>query len=382
MADGIDRDVFDDIMTEFKRRYGVSQKLDFSSQQMREIAFAYKERAREEGVVFVDDPFAQVVSCIFKVLASWDSSHARLYRQYIGVAEEWGTAVVVQRMVFGNLSRESGSGVTFTNNPLEPYSRQVRLFGDFAVSCQGEDLVGGLVFPLPDLRGAAAGQPHVPWGRALARAGLPGGVRAAAGRGARPRGPARVRPAGDRVHLRVAGRGGPVHPAEARRRAGADEGRPVLRHHVAQLRPAGGRGMGVAGGAYSGRAALNAEQIDRLLAEDPDANIVLLRPDTVPEDIAMIARVSGILTARGGTTSHAAVTAKRLGKTAVVECLDLEVLESSGTVRLAGNELHTGDWLSIDGRTGNIFLGRIPTVAQPALTEPGDTEEPGSGTPL
>jgi pyruvate,orthophosphate dikinase len=126
-------------------------------------------------------------------------------------------------------------------------------------------------------------------------------------------------------------------------------------------------GMGVAGGAYSGRAALNAEQIDRLLAEDPDTTIVLLRPDTVPEDIAMIARVSGILTARGGTTSHAAVTAKRLGKTAVVECLDLEVLESSGTVRLAGNELHTGDWLSIDGRTGNIFLGRIPTVAQSAL---------------
>jgi pyruvate,orthophosphate dikinase len=127
--------------------------------------------------------------------------------------------------------------------------------------------------------------------------------------------------------------------------------------------------MGVAGGAYSGRAAVNALQIDRLLAEDPDADVILLRPDTVPEDIAMIARVSGILTARGGTTSHAAVTAKRLGKTAVVECLDLEVVERTGTVRLAGNELHMGDWLSIDGRTGNIFLGRIPTIAQPVLTD-------------
>ena len=116
---------------------------------MREIAFAYKARAREEGVVFVDDPFDQVVACILKVLESWDSAQARLYRQYSGVAEEWGTAVVVQRMVFGNLSRGSGSGVTFTHNPLEPYSRQVRLFGDFAVRSQGEDLVGGLVFPLP-----------------------------------------------------------------------------------------------------------------------------------------------------------------------------------------------------------------------------------------
>ena len=129
-------------------------------------------------------------------------------------------------------------------------------------------------------------------------------------------------------------------------------------------------GMGVAGGAYSGRAAVSSEQIDQLLADAPDENIVLLRPDTVPEDIAMIARVSGILTARGGTTSHAAVTAKRLGKTAVVECVDLEVIEQQGSVRLAGTELQAGDWLSIDGRTGNIFLGRIPTMAQPALVEP------------
>ena len=125
--------------------------------------------------------------------------------------------------------------------------------------------------------------------------------------------------------------------------------------------------MGVSGGAYSGRVAINAEQIDSLLAESPTANIVLLRPDTVPEDIEMITRVSGILTARGGATSHAAVTAKRLGKVAVVDCMDLEVSEHEGIARLAGNELHTGDWLSIDGRTGNIFLGQIPTLSEPNL---------------
>ena len=91
--------------------------------------------------------------------------------------------------------------------------------------------------------------------------------------------------------------------------------------------------MGVAGGAYSGRVAINAEQIDQLLAESPDENIVLLRPDTVPEDIAIITRVNAILTARGGATSHAAVTAKRLGKTAVVDCRDLEVIERRGRRR-------------------------------------------------
>ena len=128
-------------------------------------------------------------------------------------------------------------------------------------------------------------------------------------------------------------------------------------------------GMGVSGGAYSGRVAIDAGQIDRLLAESPSADIVLLRPDTVPEDIAMITRVNAILTARGGATSHAAVTAKRLGKTAVVDCRDLEVIEREGLARLAGSELHAGDWLSIDGRTGNIFPGRIPTMSEPALAE-------------
>jgi len=89
----------------------------------------------------------------------------------------------------------------------------------------------------------------------------------------------------------------------------------------------------------------------------------------VPEDIAIITRVRAILTARGGATSHAAVTAKRLGKTAVVDCMDLEVIEHQGSARLAGTELRAGDWLSIDGRTGNIFRGRIPTLAQPGPPE-------------
>jgi pyruvate,orthophosphate dikinase len=123
-------------------------------------------------------------------------------------------------------------------------------------------------------------------------------------------------------------------------------------------------GVGVAGGAYAGRVAVNAGQIYKLLNDDPTENIVLLRPDTVPEDIAMITQVNGLLTARGGATSHAAVTAKRLGKTAVVDCRGLDVLEHQGIARLAGVELKAGDWLSIDGRTGNIFLGAVPILAE------------------
>jgi pyruvate,orthophosphate dikinase len=369
MSSGIDRDFFDAIMTEFKGRYGVEQKLDFTPEQMREIAFTYKERARQAGVVFVNDPFAQVVSCVFKVLDSWDSPHARLYRQYIGVAEEWGTAVVVQRMVFGNLSRASGSGVAFTHNPLEPYSRQVRLFGDFAVRSQGEDLVGGLVFPLPVSEAQRLGSPTYRDTEHSLERDFPEvyGELLAVARdlvGEHEYDPQEIEftfespAAGDLYVLQKRA----VVQEQAKDAAYFDTASP-------NYGPPAAVGMGVSGGAYSGRVAIDAGQIDRLLAESPSADIVLLRPDTVPEDIAMITRVNAILTARGGATSHAAVTAKRLGKTAVVDCRDLEVIEREGLARLAGSELHAGDWLSIDGRTGNIFPGRIPTMSEPALAE-------------
>ncbi len=367
MSYGIDRDFFDAIMTEYKSRYGVGQKVDFTAEQMREIAFAYKSRAHDHGVVFVDDPFTQVVACIRKVLESWDSAPARVYRQYIGVAEEWGTAVVVQRMVFGNLSRESGSGVTFTNNPLEPHSRQVRLFGDFAVRSQGEDLVGGLIFPWPISEAQRLGSATYRGTEHSLERDFPDIYQQllAVARdlvGEREFDPQEIEftfesPAASDLYVLQ------------KRSAVQEQTRDAAYFDTASPNygPPVAVGMGVAGGAYSGRAAVNADQIERLLAEAPEENIVLLRPDTVPEDIAMITRVSGILTARGGTTSHAAVTAKRLGKTAVVECVDLEVDERLGTVRLAGQPVEVGDWVSIDGRTGNIFLGRIPTVAHPAL---------------
>ncbi len=367
MSYGIDRDFFDTIMTEYKARYGVGQKLDFTAGQMREIAFAYKSRARDHGVVFVDEPFAQVVACMRKVLESWDSAPARVYRQYIGVAEEWGTAVVMQRMVFGNLSRESGSGVTFTNNPLEPHSRQVRLFGDFAVRSQGEDLVGGLVFPWPISEAQRLGSLTYRGTEHSLERDFPDIYQQllAVARdlvGEREFDPQEIEftfesPAASDLYI-LQKRS--AVQEQTRDAAYFDTTSPNYGPPVAV-------GMGVAGGAYSGRVAVNAEQIDRLLAEAPDENIVLLRPDTVPEDINMITRVSGILTARGGTTSHAAVTAKRLGKTAVVECVDLEVFEKAGTVRLASREVDVGDWVSIDGRTGNIFFGRIPTTPQPPL---------------
>jgi len=364
MASGVERDFFDDIMAEFKMRYGIERKLDFPAEHMRELALTYKARARELGVRFTDDPFRQVVGCVRKVLESWDSPEAKLYRRYLGVAPEWGTAVVVQRMVFGNLSRESGSGVTFTRNPLEPYSSQVRLFGDFTVRSQGEDLVGGLVFPWPISEAQRLGSPTYQGIDHSLERDFPEVYQALleVARdlvGKREHDPQEIEftfESASGKDLYILQKRAMVHERQ--------DDAPFFDASAPSFGPGIAVGMGVAGGAYSGRVAIDMAQIDQLLAESPGENIVLLRPDTVPEDIAMITRVSGLLTARGGATSHAAVTAKRLGKTAVVDCRALEVLEHQGTARLAGSDLKAGDWLSIDGRTGNIFLGRVPTIAR------------------
>jgi pyruvate,orthophosphate dikinase len=362
MSSGIERDFFDNIMTEFKSRYGIERKLDFPPEVMRELAFAYKARARDMGVRFVEDPFRQVVACVRKVLESWDSPESKLYRKYLGVAPEWGTAVVVQRMVFGNLSRESGSGVTFTRNPLEPYSSQVRLFGDFTVRSQGEDLVGGLVFPWPISEAQRLGSPTYTGIEHSLEKDYPDVYRALLEVARDLVGKREYDPQEIEFTFESAS-GNDLYILQKRAMVHEQPGRaPFFDPASPQFGAPVAVGMGVAGGAFSGRVAVNMQQIEALLASSSDENIVLLRPDTVPEDIGMITHVSGLLTARGGATSHAAVTAKRLGKTAVVDCRGLEVDEHQGLARLAGVELRVGDWLSIDGRTGNIFLGRVPML--------------------
>ncbi len=376
MTSGADRDFFDGIMNEFKTRYGIERKFDFTAAHMRELAFAYKSRAREIGVAFEDDPFRQVIACVRKVLESWDSPEATLYREYLNIAPEWGTAVIVQRMVFGNRSRESGSGVTFTHDPTEPYSRRVRLFGDFTARSQGEDLVGGLVFPLPISETQRLSSPIYRNVEHSLEKDYPDVYRALL----------------DVAHNLVHGREFDPQEIEFTFESSSGEDLYILQKRAMVQEqtqesayfdtasvasgPPVAMGTGVAGGAFSGRAAITTEQIDRLLGEVPPAPVILLRPDTVPEDIAMIARAAGLLTARGGATSHAAVTARRLGKTAVVDCRELEVIEREGVAFLAGQRLEAGEWLSIDGRTGAIYRGHLPIRSRSSKAS-GEVEPSG-----
>ena len=286
MSAGMPRDMFDDVMAAAKSRHGVESKAGLSSEQMREVALAYREAAAEAGVVFLDDPFQQVIACIKQVITSWESAAARMYRDYLDVAEEWGTAVIVQRMVLGNLDDNSGSGVVFTRNPLEPHSRQIRLFGDYAVRSQGEDLVGGLVFPLPiseaQRRGSATYRevqhslekdfPQIFEGLMSVARDL------VVDRDYDPQELEFTFESASGTDLYLLQKRAMVY--------GAAEEPPMfdtLNCEQCDLPVA--VGMGVAGGAFAGRVATNAQQIDDLLREEATAPIVLLRPDTVPEDL-------------------------------------------------------------------------------------------------
>ena len=363
MAKGIERDVFDDKINAYKQRTNVMMKADFTTSQMREIAMAYKRILDERQVAFEQDSFKQLIECVNMVIDSWNSERALAYRRHLGISENWGTAVIVQQMIFGNRSATSGTGVVFTQNPNRERPG-VHLYGDFTLRSQGEDIVGGLVKPLPigETQRKAAGL-EGPSMQAL----LPDmykkiyniAVELTENLGYSPQeieftfesdNP-------DDFHI-LQTRDQDLKTTENGKRK--TESSFVFEKPEQRLQLSVGRGMGIGGGAMNGLAAFNARQIQELREQHPDENVILVRPDTVPDDIGMIFDCDGLLTARGGATSHAAVTAVRLGKVCVVSCdgLNVDVDDEFGAIN--GHPLQMGEKLAIDGNLGLVYIGHYP----------------------
>lgn len=362
MSFGIPRDRFDDLILEMKRIYSARYKRELAPDQMRELAYAYKKLVEKMGIEVPEDPWEQLQTAVYQVLGSWDSDIARLYRQTMKIAEEWGTAVVVQKMVFGNLDSESGTGVVFTRSPkkTEP---AVSLFGDYTVCAQGEDVVAGLVetWPISELQR----QTENPKAEVSLEKEFPGIY-------------LRLKEiAEDLIYKRGFNHQeieftfeGPepesLYILQARDIVAPEQENfqcfvPTPELEASLL----GAGVGVGGGALCGVAVHKAEEVGLLRRKYPGIPLILLRPDTVPDDIEMILKVDGILTARGGSTSHAAVTAYRLGKTCVVGCRQLQVNERVARSSIGEHTIQSGDWLAIDGRSGFIYKGRHKTTRAP-----------------
>jgi pyruvate,orthophosphate dikinase len=355
MGHGVKRDHFDTLMRDTKREFGVEKKAQLRPQAMKQLALRYRELLRDRNVDPPDDAIEQLEGCVDLVLRSWDAELARVYRSASQIAEEWGTAVIVQKMVFGNLHERSGTGVVLTCDPRRA-SGKIRLYGDFVVQGQGEDVVSGLVetFPISEEQ----------------RRGDSGTVDVSLEKDFPNLHEALLQHAGTLIHEH-----GMFHQEiEFTFESDDPSGLYILQTRDIVLSSVSSApafvpgddlerariaiGIGVGGGALSGRVAHTASDVARLREQFGDDPIILLRPDTVPDDIPLILDTDGMLTALGGATSHAALAALRLGRTCVVGCRQLDVDEERQQSILAGERIETGDFLSVDGQDGSIYRGR------------------------
>lgn len=358
MSHGVDRDIFDETIQNAKLRYGVEKKKEFSPVHMREIAYQYKEIMEDHGISLIQEPFEQLVRAIQIVLESWFAQRAKIYRQHLGIADQWGTSVIVQRMVFGNLNEQSGSGVIMTRSPIASEG-SFDLYGDYNICSQGDDVVSGLVNPLPI---AVSQQQHENsnFGDSSLQANFPeiyGELKKAASFLIEERGYAHQEIEFTFESERIED----LYILQTRNMVFSENERVQVFVTSDTLENALlGRGIGAGGGALSGKVVFSSSDIKALRLREPDCSVILVRPDTVPEDFSLIAQADGLLTARGGCTSHAAVAAQRLGKTCVVNCRSLKVEEEQQRAVLNGGEFRFGDSLSIDGRQGTIYQGEFP----------------------
>ncbi len=359
MAFGLSRDVFDEVIEKYKLKFKVDQKVGFSPQAMKETALAYKKTLAENDIHFEEDVYKQLHTSINLVFNSWSSNRAKVYREQLEIADKWGTAVIIQEMKFGNLGPTSGTGVVFTQDPQKE-ERGVHLYGDFTMCSQGEDIVSGLVKPLPVSKGQKDGTELITESLQERYPKIYNRIHELATEltenlGYSPQEIEFTFESGDAEDLYI---------LQTRDQDMANyESIQVFQSSPEKMMLAG-RGIGVGGGAMNGRMAIDDKDIEILRRNFPEDQVILVRPDTVPDDIGMIFATDGLLTAKGGATSHAAVTATRLGKTSVVNCTSLVVDESAKKCKLGETTFNVGDPIAIDGHLGNVYKGHYPIIGE------------------
>jgi len=322
---------------------------------MRLLALSYKEAMEKRGIEIADDPYQQLQHAIMEVFASWNSEQARILRHQMHLSDEWGTAVIIQSMVFGNLNENSGSGVIMTRDP-KGSSQDVSIYGDFIFGVQGEDIVSGLVETYP----ISEKQKMVEKRGAMMSLEM--------------RFPEIYKELVRIAEFLIYTKGFSHQEIEFTFENATKRGLYILQTRDMVQREAGttrtfigdgdldraflGMGIGVSGGALTGRAVYSEEGIEHFREKEPDTALILIRPDTVPDDVGIILKVDGILTARGGGTSHAAVTIPQLNKVGVVGFNKLHVYESEGYSRVDDKKIRSGDFISIDGWSGAVYTGK------------------------
>ena len=361
---------FEELIDEMKEKRGVKQDVELTTEDLKELAAQFKTEYKEKiGEDFPDDPKEQLMGAIKAVFRSWDNPRANVYRRDNDIPYSWGTAVNVQSMAFGNMGDDCGTGVAFTRDPA---TGEKGLFGEFLTNAQGEDVVAGVRTPMKiaemEQKFPEAFKQFTEVCQTLEK---------------------HYRDMQDMEFTVEHGKLYMLQTRNGKRTAQAalkiacdlvDEGMRTEEEAVAMIDPRNldtllhpqfdaaalkaatpvGKGLGASPGAACGKIVFSAEDAENWAGRGE--KVVLVRLETSPEDITGMKVSQGILTVRGGMTSHAAVVARGMGTCCVSGCGDIVMDEANKTFTLGGREFHEGDYLSIDGTTGKIYDGQIKTV--------------------
>ena len=366
----IPKPLFEKVLDEFKENKGVKFDTDLDANDMKEIVVRFKEIYKEnKGEDFPQDPKVQLMESIKAVFRSWDNPRAIYYRRMNDIPSDWGTAVNVQSMVFGNMGETSGTGVAFTRDPA---TGEKKLFGEYLINAQGEDVVAGIRTPqkistlanvMPEVYNqfvdiATKLENHYRDMQDMEYTIERGKLYMLQTRNGKRTAAAAIKIAVDLVNE------GMITTDEAVLKVEPKQLDSLLhpQFDATALKNAKEIAVGLAAspGAACGMVYFTAEEA--VAAAKTGKKVVLVRQETSPEDIEGMAHSQGILTARGGMTSHAAVVARGMGTCCVAGCNTLRVDEEAKTAAFGDLVLHEGDWLSIDGSTGKVYAEQIPTV--------------------
>ncbi|MEE8240041.1 MAG: pyruvate, phosphate dikinase, partial [Nitrospirales bacterium] len=371
---GVPREHFEEILSHKKRELAVEQDTHLDTKALKELAGKFKGLVKEEtGRDFPEDPLEQLRMAVNAVFSSWYGARAITYRKLYNIPDSWGTAVNVVAMVFGNMGETSGTGVAFTRDPA---SGQRTFFGECLMNAQGEDVVAGIRTPLP-VQALAHKLPaayrelestyqklerHYRDMLDLEFTIQEGKLYMLQTRVGKRTGTAAVRIAVDMV------KEGLITKREGLLRVAPEQLAqflyPIFDVAEESKQVALGKGLPAGPGAAAGKIALTADRAVEMQAAGE--RVILVRQETSPDDIHGMHAALGFLTARGGMTSHAAVVARQMGRVCVAGC-DALVVETSTTVRIGPRVFKEGDFLSINGSTGNVYGSDIPVAASEVI---------------
>lgn len=373
---GIDKNKFEAILDAVKEENGAKYDTDLTAENLKEVVKRYKELYKQEmGVDFPQDPKVQLLEAVKAVFRSWDNPRAIVYRRLNDIPGDWGTAVNVQTMVFGNMGNDSGTGVAFTRNPA---TGEKALFGEFLMNAQGEDVVAGIRTPQPistlkDIMPEVYNQfteiankleNHYRDMQDIEFTIEKSKLYMLQTRNGKRTAQAALKVAIDLVNE------GLIDEKEAVLRVDPKQLdqllHPMFDAEALKAAKPIAKGLPASPGAAAGKVYFTADDAVEA-AKGRGEKVVLVRMETSPEDIEGMVVAQGILTGRGGMTSHAAVVARGMGTCCVAGCSAALIDENEKVMKIGDIIVKEGDYISIDGSTGNVYLGEIKTVP-PSLT--------------